>query len=165
MITSLYRRYSFHNVYPSLSPSRDHSDPESKDLLKVNGTIWCSLVWRARCAGGPWGDRGLKSMMMIFNTRSIFLIWILSPSTIVNFMPQGYKRVQAKTTIPIAGGECSFMRWPALMIIMIKFLMIMMSTFKIWIPWSNSKPWRALCLHRPGVKLHFGHKWLDLFLF
>ena len=79
-------------------------------------------------------------------------------------MPQGYKRVQAKTTIPIAGGECSFMRWPALMIIVIRFLMIMMSNFKIWIPWSNSKPWRALCLHRPGVKLHFGHKWLDLFI-
>ena len=66
-------------------------------------------------------------------------------------MPQGYKRVQAKTTIPIAGGECSFMRWPALMIIVIRFLMIMMSNFKIWIPWSHSKPWRALCLHRPGV--------------
>ena len=53
-------------------------------------------------------------------------IFITNNSFIDIFPCQGYRRVQAKTTIPIAGGECSFMRLPTPMMMMMMLVMILM---------------------------------------
>ena len=92
---------------------------------------------------------------------------------------QGYRRVQAKTSIPIAGGECSFMRWrlhdhrcdndghggaggdddedcgggATCMIAMIVMLYASFhcQNFKVWFPGPDSKSRGTLCFHCSGI--------------
>ena len=51
----------------------------------------------------PWPCHALPRGMERFDVR-----WFEEP--VVPEDIEGYRRVQAKTSIPIAGGECSFMR-------------------------------------------------------